>query len=409
MKVREKTNYLIIGQGAAGTAAANELRRLDDRAAVTVIAEETEGFYSRIDLPDILSGQRRPQDALLQSLERFHTNGIDCLVGTRVVRIVPGEHAVELATGQWLNYDKLLLATGSRPVVLRIPGALAEGSYTLWTMEQALRLAQAAAKAQAAVVIGAGLIGLKTALALRKVGLQVTVLERQSRIMPQQLDEPGAAILEEALKDRGIEVFTGAEVETMETNGGKICGITSSRGRIKCELAVFAAGVRPDTAAAQTAGIHIGAGIVADEYLRTSDADIYTAGDAAAVIDVFGKRVLSAGWPAAVEQGTIAARNMSGCLAERYTGYVAKNSVEVAGVPLVSVGNVQAAGVEALTQRIGNVYKKLVIKDNRLQGFLLMGNIREAGVLAGAVVRAEAAGRIAATGGSCSYVDLMAL
>jgi NAD(P)H-nitrite reductase large subunit len=403
---KAKPNYLIIGQGAAGAAAANELRRLDNNAGITVIANEREGFYSRIDLPDIISGKRSSQDALLQSPAQFQAKGIQCLTGVQAVNICPEEHSIELSSGQRLNYDKLLLATGSWPVLPKLPGVEAAGVYTVWTMAQAAEISQAAAKAQSVVVIGAGLIGLKTALALLQRGLHVTVIERMNRILPQQLDEPGATLLESAVRAGGVEVFTGVQVDTVETCGGKVTGIRAGTRLVPCEMVICAAGIKPDTAIAQTAGLDIGAGIVTDEFLQTSRTDIYAAGDAAEVMDVFGRqRLLSAGWPAAVEQGIIAARNMSGCLNERYLGYLAKNSVEIAGIPLVSAGNVQGEGeYEILSQKNGCVYKRLVFKDNRLHGFLLMGDIRQAGVLAGAIARPD----MSVTGACCSYVDLLA-
>ncbi|QDR78913.1 NAD(P)/FAD-dependent oxidoreductase [Sporomusa termitida] len=407
---KAKPAWLIIGQGAAGAAAANELRRLDSEAAITVIAGEQAGFYSRIDLPDIISGKRRPEEAVLQSPAQFQAAGIRCLTGVQAVTIRPEDHYVELASGQRLPYDRLLLATGAQPVLPGLPGMTAAGVYTLWTLEQAAAIALAAAGARAAVVIGSGLIGLKTALALRQRGLQVTVIERMNRVLPQQLDETGAALLAAALRNRGIEVLTGVQVAAVATGGGKVAGIQAGSRLVPCELVLCAAGVRADTALARTAGLAIGAGIVVNEFLQTSQADIYAAGDAAEVIAVLAQqRCLSAGWPAAVEQGIIAARNLSGRSTEAYGGYLAKNSVEIAGVPLVSAGNVQGGdGAEVLIRRTGHGYKRLVIKNNRLRGFLLMGDIRQAGVLAGVMARTDAGGYGDAAGAAGSYVDLLA-
>ncbi|HWR30329.1 MAG TPA: FAD-dependent oxidoreductase [Negativicutes bacterium] len=388
-KANARYPYLIIGQGAAGMAAANELRELDGASTVTVITNEQDGFYSRIDLPDIISGKYHPTESMLQSSEQFRDKEIHCIYGERVTHIFPDEHSVELSSGQRLRYEKLLLATGSRPIIPNLAGVTAAQVYSLWTMAQAKAISTAAATAQAVVVIGAGLIGLKTALALNKRGLKTTVIERMDKVLPQQLDETGAAILAMRIRAEGVAVLTSLQVDSVETCGGSVVGVRIGTGVLPCDMVIASVGVRPDTTLPQDAGIAVGQGIVTDEFLQTSKLDIYAAGDVAEVLDVIsGRPIVSAGWPAAVEQGAIAGRNMAGCCKEQYLGYLAKNSVEIAGMPLVSVGNANGDdGDEILTYHNGDAYKRLVIADNRLKGFLLMGDIRKAGILAGAAQR----------------------
>ncbi|WP_312516063.1 FAD-dependent oxidoreductase [Anaerospora sp.] len=388
-KTTASPKYVIIGQGAAGAAAANEIKQLENEAVVTIISNEHEGFYSRIDLPDIISGKRETRDALLQTPAQFQDKGIHCLTGEQVIWISPDDHSVELTAGRRLYYDKLLLATGARPMLPRLPGMEATGVFSLWTIEQAKDILLAAAGAKAAVVIGAGLIGIKTALALHQRGLRVTILEQLDRVLPQQLDEAGAEILATAIRAGGVELLTSTRMEAVETSGGRVTGVRAGTRLIACDIVVCAIGVRPDMELARTAGLSLGAGIVTDQFLQTSQADIYAAGDAAEVIDVFGQQTMSAGWPAAVEQGIIAARNMAG-VQMRYPGYLTQNSVEIAGIPLVSAGTIYARdGEEILSRQDGNTYRKLVLTNNRLKGFLLMGDIRQAGVLAGVLTRQQ--------------------
>lgn len=404
-KRQASSKYVIIGQGAAGAAAANELKQVNNEAVVTIVSNEQEGFYSRIDLPDMISGKREAQDALLQAPAQFQEKGINCLTGEQVIRITPDDHSVELTAGRRLHYDKLLLATGARPVLPGLPGIEATGVFSLWTMAQAEAISLKAAGAKAAVIIGAGLIGLKTALALQRRGLRVTIIEQMDRVLPQQLDEAGAAILEAAIRQGGVQLFTNTRMDAVETSGGRVTGIRAGTRLIPCDMFVCAIGVRPDTELARTAGLVLGAGIVTDGFLQTSEADIYAAGDAAEVIDVFGQQAMSAGWPAAVEQGIIAARNMAG-VQTPYTGYLTQNSVEIAGIPLVSAGNIDARdGEEMLSFQDGNTYRKLVLKNNRLKGFLLMGDIRQAGVLAGVL----AGQRPIVPGTSFHYAKLLEL
>lgn len=380
--------YVVIGQGAAGASAAMELRRLNRQAPVTLISAENRGFYSRIDLPDIVAGKYPPQEALLRSEEQFRQQGVTCLTGQTVVRLLPRERRVKLACGRSLSYGKLLLALGASPLLPPLPGIGARGVCHLWTLEQAETVLSLTADAQSAVVIGAGLIGLKTALALAGRGMQTTLLERSATVMPQQLDAAGGKIIETALRQEGIDVITEAVVEALESDHGRVSGVRVNGRRIACQLAVVAAGVRPNTALARAAGLAVQSGIVVDRYLRSSQPDIYAAGDVAEVPGLSGTASVSATWPAAVEQGEIAARNMAG-EAMAYPGYLAMNSVELAGIALASAGDIAGGdGDEIDVERTASGgYRRLVFSNGRLKGFLLLGDIRQAGILTGAICR----------------------
>lgn len=402
--------YLIIGQGAAGTAAANELKRLDAAAPVTIVTNERDWYYSRIDLPDIVSAKYRPAEAVLQSAEQFADKGISCIMGAPAVCIRPAEHYVELVTGQRIEYHKLLLATGSQPNMPKITGIDSLGVYPLWTMAHAQEIAAITARARAAVVIGAGLIGLKAALALSKRGLKVTVVEKMNRVLPEQLDETGATILEEQLRAAGVEVITGAQVDAIITSNGRAAGIASGARTLPGDIVIVCAGVRPNTGLAREIGAAVKAGIVTDEFLQSSLPDIYAAGDVAEVVDVIGKRpVVSAGWPAAVEQGIFAARNMTAGRVAPYQGYLSMNSVEIAGMPIVSAGDINGGDrVDIIASGNGSLYKRFAFKDNVIKGFLLMGDIRQAGVLAGALSRSERVQPEAVMSPAFGYGNLMA-
>lgn len=402
--------YLIIGQGAAGTAAANELKRLDAAAPVTVVTNERDWYYSRIDLPDIVSAKYCPAEAVLQSAEQFADKGISCIMGAPAVCIRPAERYVELVTGQRLEYRKLLLATGAQPNMPKITGIDSLGVYPLWTMAHAQEITAFAAGAQAVVVIGAGLIGLKTALALTKRGLKVTVVEKMNRVLPEQLDETGATILEERLKAAGVEVLTGAQIDAIITMGGRAAGVASGDRMLPSDIVVVCAGVRPNTGLAREIGAAVKAGIVTDEFLQSSLPDIYAAGDVAEVVDIIGRRsVVSAGWPAAVEQGILAARNMAAGRVAPYQSYLSMNSVEIAGMPIVSAGDINGGdGVDIVVSGNGSFYKRFAFKDNVITGFLLMGDICQAGVLAGALRRSERVRPEAVMSPAFGYGNLMA-
>jgi NAD(P)H-nitrite reductase large subunit len=356
--------YIIVGQGAAGTSAARTLKRLEPASPVTMITDEQDYFYSRIDLPDIVAGKFEAAESELQGPDAFCELGIVCRMGERVTAIHPDEKTVELASGERHKYSKLLLATGSLPLIPPLPGREAKGVYALWTMAQTREIAHAAESAHSAVVIGAGLIGLKSALALAARGLKVTVVEKLSRVM------------------------VGTEVKAIATSNGAVTGVQLEGRELACDMVVMAVGVKPNVGLAQAAGIEVGRGIIVDACQQTSVADVYAAGDVAETIDpLTGNRVIPAIWPVAVEQGEVAASNMTGAQAE-FKGGVAMNAIEIAGVPLVSIGDFEGeAGDEVLTSGTGVSYRKVVLRGSKVRGVLCLGDIRQAGVIGSQVLR----------------------
>jgi len=402
--------YVIIGQGAAGTSAANTLRSLDSKVPITVITNELDYFYSRIDLPDILSGKYSPQDSIRQTPEEFAEKSIACRMGETVQEILAEEKVILLASGEKIPYDKLLIATGSLPVVPPLKGSDASGVHVLWTMEQARIMIDAAAEAKSAVVVGAGLIGLKAALALRKLGLEVMVVEKLPYILPRQLDETAARIIEKQIQAKGIDLRTGTSVEEIEVCAGKIVGVRLLNEIVACDLIVMAVGVKPNTALAASAGIKVERGIVIDEYLRTSIPDIYAAGDVAEVFDSGSEAyVVPAIWPVAVEHGQLAAWNMLG-FSKPFVFTAAMNSVEIAGVPFISVGDIEGGSQDQiLIKHQDTNYKKVVMRGKIVRGVLFLGNICQAGVLANLVIRQTESEIDKPLSSAFSFADLLAI
>lgn len=233
------------------------------------------------------------------------------------------------------------------------------------------------------------MIGLKTALALAKRGLTVRVVECLDRVLAKQLDAEAAGIVTEALREHGVEVLTGVCVQQFKAGEkGRLAGAILSDREIACDLAVIASGVRPNADLAKAAGLEVRRGIVVDSCLRTTAPNIWAAGDVAEVTDpLSGEPVVPAAWPVAVSQGVIAARNMLGA-GLAWESSVAMNSVEVAGIPLVSVGSPEAAdGDQVLKTRSGNNYRRIVLRDHKVRGLVCLGDIRSAGVLTGLISR----------------------
>jgi len=376
--------YCIIGNGAAGVTAAETIRSLDPASDITIISDEALPIYSRCLIPDLISGEMSEEELLLRPEDFYEAQGIEALLGRRVASIEPGERRVILADGQEIVYDKLLLATGGSPIIPEIEGIGREGVFGLRTIEDARRIRAASEGAERAVVIGGGMIGLRAAFALHKRELTVTVVEMLPRVLPQQLDDVASQIMSRAIEAEGVELILGQTAQEIVGQDGRVEGVLLADGRrLECELVIVAVGVRPNVDLAEEAGIEIAQGVLVDSRLQTSLPDIYAAGDVAETLDpVTGERTLSALWPSAVEQGRLAGYNMAG-VAREYQGALGLlNSVEFAGVPVISVGVVQPEGdeYEVLATRRGNIYRKLVLKGDVLVGMILLGEIERAGV-----------------------------
>jgi len=379
--------YIVVGQGAAGVSAAAKLREVDPLTPVTIITGERDYFYSRIDLPDIVGGKHKSGDSLIYGSEYFAEHNITCRMGETVTDIIPADMAVTLASGERLTYKRLLLATGSLPAVPSLPGVHYAGIHTLWTLQQAREIVAELPVTRHAVVIGAGLIGLKTALAIASRGIKVTVIESLSRLLPRQLDETGSQLLTDKVMAMGAELLLNTSVKAFSATGGRVSGVQVPGLLIDCDLVVIAVGTKPNTELAARCGIKLNRGIVVDEFMRTSDQHIYAAGDVCEVMDILsGRATVPAIWPVAVEQGAIAGVNMTGGKLA-YVGSLAKNSVEIAGLPIVSVGDIEEKPGDDVFHPRGPGYKKIVIRDGKVRGVLFIGDIRQVGVIASLVDR----------------------
>lgn len=395
--------YLIIGNGAAGNAAAQAIRRRDGRGEIIILSDEPHPAYYRPLLPYLLydapEGQHLYRDAL-------HTpQDVTVHLGTRVQAIAPEVNTVLLEDGRHLAYDKLLIATGASPALPSIDGLLGEGVFVLRTLDDATALRKCAVDGpQSAVVIGGGRIGTKAALALRHLGLEVAIVEMLGWIVPQQFDAAAAEIFQAALHAQGIRLLFGRTVHSVlrqtpsaapSTGGqGRVPPSTSKQGgvtgvllddgtELPAGLVVVATGVRPNVELARAAGLNTRRGLLVNRFLQTSHPDIYAAGDVVETNDVVtGEAIVSGTWTNAVFMGEVAGENMAGGLREYPGAWGLLNAVELAGIPVISAGIVHTpwAGCEACTRRRDQVYRKLVFRDGTLVGFILVGEIEGAGV-----------------------------
>ncbi len=287
--------------------------------------------------------------------------------------------------GSTFSYDKLLLATGGRPIDLDLPGAGGEGVHHFTTLADAETLLKVTDVARRAVVVGAGLIALKSAEALLMRGLDVTLVVR-SRIMRSYFDEQAGGLLLKHLEAKGLRFMQGAAPETVSRDEkGRVTGVKTSQGEAPADLVIMAAGVRPETELAEKAGLAVNRGIVANEMLQTSDPDIYAAGDCAEARDMLtGEQQVLPIWPKAYSQGLYAGRNMAGAETP-HPGGLPMNSISYYGLPTISVGVVNPPEsteyeVDSWLDEEEGRYRKLVLKDDKLVGFVLIGDIEKAGL-----------------------------
>lgn len=365
------TLYAIIGAGVAGSTAAQAVRETDPEGEIRVFTQEPYAFYTRIRLPELIAGRVAPERLILKGEAWFRENRIDLHVGERVTEVRKDPLTVVSSKGTY-PADRILLATGGHAFVPPLPGSDLEGVFTLRTIDDALRIAQRAKEAKKAVVIGGGLLGLEAGNGLRLLGLEVGVAEVAERLLPRQTDPQGAIILRGTMERMGFEFHLGARSKEIQGEGGVARHLLLGDGRaLEADLFLISAGVRPYLDLARQLDLEIGLGIKVNDRMETSVPGIYAAGDA-----VEHRGLYYGIWPAAEEQGRVAGVNMASGQAT-YEGTVMSNKLKVAGIELVSAGEIDPEGKlesEVVSDPVRGVYRKVVYRDDTLVGCILIGD-----------------------------------
>ncbi|MGW8226254.1 MAG: NAD(P)/FAD-dependent oxidoreductase [Anaerolineales bacterium] len=332
--------YVIIGSGAAGIAALESIRVADATAEIVLLSEERHGYYSRPGLAYYLTGELNESQLFPFSAQDFKQLGV-YPQQARVVRILPDQHVVELQNGGHLRYDRLLIATGATAAKVDIPGASLEGVVKLDNLDDARQILSRARRRQVAVVVGGGITALEIVEGLVAKGVKTHYFLRRERYWHNVLDEIESRIVEERLGEHGVHIHYNTELGEILANKNKVGGVRTIDGDIiRCNMVAIAIGIRPRITIARSSGLQIERGILVDEKLQTSAADIFAAGDVAQVYDPFtGKSVLDSLWGPARHQGSIAGKNMTGAH-EDYLKPVAFNVTRLAGLTTTIVGTV---------------------------------------------------------------------
>lgn len=371
---------VIIGTGGAGVSAIRTIRSLDEECKITAISKEKFLPYSPCSLPHMIAGEIDEKSIFRVRKDFFRKSRVRALFGRTVSRILARERAI-LVDGKKMSYDKLLVAAGSNPLRPSIPGIDLKGVYTLGNMTDAKQIMKwIEGGAKRAVVLGAGFIGVECAIALRKLGLEVSVYEMLDTVLPRMLDEDMSLEVERLLEKEGICFHLGSKVSEI-LGENRVEGVVSGRKRSPCDMVVLGIGVRPNIGFLKGSGIRTNSGVLVDAYLRTSVEDIYAAGDIVETEDrILRKRKVSAIWPNAVEQGRVAGYNMAG-VRKRYEGLESINILDIYGVPVLSIGlsSSELKGFEIEKVKTNRAVKKLLLKDGRILGLQMIGTVRNSG------------------------------
>lgn len=373
---------VIIGNSAAGVAAARSARRVSPTAQITVIGDEGGAAYCRCRIPDVLAGVTDFDGIIMQSGEDFRREGSGLLEGW-AARLLPEQRIVALEDGREVSYDRVLVATGAAPVLPDLPGSDLSGVCSFRSYSDARAAGQAAALADDAVVLGGGLVALKAAYALKKLGLpRVTLVVKSRHLMSRQLDDECALMVEEVFKEAGVEIIFQADAAAFLSGPGRsgVGSVALDGGKeIPARLVITGKGVTPRTGLVAGAGGAVGRGVVVDQFLRTSLPGVYAAGDCIEIMDaVTGRRVPSGLWPLAVEQGRFAGMNMAGRPAAYPPALAAQNSVRFGRLSVIAVGR-RDEGEKISIRRQGSL-KQFFVNDGRLLGYCLVNDVAGAGV-----------------------------
>ncbi len=367
-----RDRFVIIGAGVAGVYAAEAVRANAPDAEIVLISKEEDIPYLRLNLTRLLAGEFAEKNLPLHSEGWYAEHTIDLRRGVSVERIVLAEKAVQLDDGESIQFDKLIVATGSHPFIPPIPGAELTHVFTVRSAEDARNILAVVKPGTPVVCVGGGILGLETAGALSKQGAKVTVLEAFDYLMPAQLNPEGSDVLTEHLKTLDIDVVTNAVADCF-IGDGHVTGVHLKRGQlIPAEVVVVAAGDRANADLLEQAGLTVKKGVLVDNFLRTTNPDIFAAGD---VAEHDGVRY--GAWAPAMYMGKIAGMNAAGVPTE-FGGIPRSHLLKVLGKPMLSIGVVKPVdgSYRAIEDHADGGYRVFMFRDGRFIGCLLIGKLK---------------------------------
>ncbi len=368
----ENTKYLIIGNGIAGLSAAKEIRKSDVEGTITMVSSEAYLTYYRLKLTELLHKDFKDEEILVNDENWYKENNIEVILNKIVEELDTKNNKIRLDDGVEIEYEKLLLATGSRPFVPPVAGKFKKGIFALRTLDDLKYVKNYFESREHIMIIGSGLLGLEAAWALKKSGKKVSVVGRSSYLLDKQLDEELSRKLEEKLLEEGFHIYLNADTE--EILGDTVAnGVKFTDGReIEIDALLFSVGVRPNLDLIRDTDINFDRGVIVNKNLKTNIDNVYAAGD---VIEIDGKTMGL--WTASNEQGKIVGRNILGEDLE-YTEPKPYTSLQLGDIRVFSIGNIDEYD-EVYEYIDGDIHHKLFVTDNKLTAGILFGDIKDMG------------------------------
>lgn len=375
----KRQQLVLIGNGMAGMRTIDELLKLDaTRYDITVIGAEPRGNYNRIMLSPVLAGEQAFDDIVLHDLAWYEANQIRLISGVAATAIDCSQQHVHLANGDQIQYDKLLIATGSVPMIVPVPGHQLQGVISFRDMDDVSTMLQYSAQLGGkAVVIGGGLLGLEAASGLKKRGMQVSVVHRSDVLMNRQLDQHSGQMLQQQLQQRDIDFYMGANTAEMLDDGqGHVRALRLDDGTLlEADLVIFAIGIRPNTTLAHNTPLAVNRGIVVNQHLQSSIDNVYAVGECIE----FEQNTYGLVAPL-YQQAISCAHHLAEQGHRPYQEAPTATKLKVTGIELFSAGNfIGDENSEEILYKDPHraIYKKLVIQDNKIVGINLYGDTRD--------------------------------
>ena len=376
--------YLIIGNSAAGISAAKAIRRKDTDGEIIIFSDEPYPYYSRLLITYFIMGSIE-RSQLFEGTERLlHDYNIQTILETEIIEISPQESKITCIDGHQFSFDKLLIATGSSPTVLDIPGKNLPGVFKVRTLEDAERIGERLLPGRHAIILGCGLVGLQMIQALFRKGMKVTGIVASDRILSRTLDQEASRLIKSVVEEQGIKIILRRQVNEIVKGDGETLWVVLNDGKkIKGDLVIMAKGVAPRTELLRQAKLSFAYGALVNNHLQTSRESIYAAGDVVECYDlIYEDRKINAIWPNAIEEGFVAGLNMSGSDVG-YQGGIGMNVTEFFGVKMASIGMIEADNGSREIVSLNPekpIYKKAIYKDGRIRGAIFLGEISNIGL-----------------------------
>lgn len=366
-------NYVIIGNSAAAVGTITGIREIDKTGKITVISDEKYHTYSRPLISYWLMGKVNDKNIFYREPDFYEKNNVETVLGHKVTKIDPEVKKVVLDDGSAVAYDKLMVATGSKPFVPPMNGLDKISYHTFMTYDSVKAIKAEVREGMKVLIIGAGLIGLKAAEALNEYKAEITVVDMADRILPSILDVRAGAKMQKHIESKGTRFILGTSVDEFSEHSAKLKnGMT-----VDFDMVIIAVGVRPNTELVSDAGGKVERGIICDLTQKTTLDDIYAAGDCTVSHDASSDtdKILAL-LPNAYMQGEVAGKNMAG-QETYYVNAIPMNAIGFFGLHIITAGSYDG---EEYVEETENTYKKLVFKDGLLKGFILMGDVKRAGI-----------------------------